>query len=106
MQWEVYGSLSELDQQAEAKPWCSVLQGDTGRGPEPISTTKLGCLFCIKSQVNILYVTNTDSDGLRWYDHIVAICNKANLTSAFLERNLKQSIKSIAYLTYIRLNAG
>ena len=40
-----------------------------------------------------------------WHDHIVAICNKADSTRAFLQRNLRQcspTIKSLAYPTYVR----
>jgi len=40
--------------------------------------------------------------NLSWHDRIVSICNKANLTCALLQKNLKQCspfIKSLAYLT-------
>ena len=51
------------------------------------------------------YLGVTFTHNLSWHDHVVAICNKANSTRAFLQRNLRQcspTIKSLAYLTYVQ----
>ena len=51
------------------------------------------------------YLGVTFTHNLSWHDHVVAICNKANSTHTFLQRNLRQcspTIKSLAYLTYVR----
>ena len=48
----------------------------------------------------------TINQTLSWHDHIINICNKANSTHAFLQRNLRKystNIKSRAENKYVRL---
>ena len=52
------------------------------------------------------YLGVTNNQSLSWHDHITNICNKANSTRAFLQRNLRKctsTIKSLAYNTCVRL---
>ena len=51
------------------------------------------------------YLGVTINQTLSWHDHIINICNKANATCGFLQRNLRNcstQIKSCAYNTYVR----
>ena len=51
------------------------------------------------------YLGVTITQNLSWKEHITKITNKANSTRGFLQRNLRQcsiSVKSLAYVTYVR----
>ena len=60
-------------------------------------------MLCQVSKAKYLGVTINQT--LSWQDHIINICNKANSTLAFLQRNLRKcssTIKSLAYSAYVR----
>jgi hypothetical protein len=59
----------------------------------------------LKTVESAKYLGYTSTSDLRWNDHVINICNKANRTIGFLKRNLNigfTTVKQNAYKALVR----